>query len=118
MKCALLRRQQLMSRCCTPLAAGNELASAHIAEQLAELPDWQCVDGVLQRQFEFADFHDTIAFVNAIARVAHREDHHPEMRIGYSQCAVRWSTHSVSGISINDFICAAKTDAVYAGELN
>ncbi len=114
----VLRRPQLLARCCTPLSAGKGCCAEQIGAQLAELADWSLQQGCLARSFWFADYHDTIAFVNAIARLAHREDHHPELLVGYDQCTVRWATHSVGGVSINDFICAAKTDAVYAGELS
>lgn len=57
-------------------------------------------------------FHETIAFVNALAWVAHREDHHPDLSVGYNRCAVRFNTHAVGGLSVNDFICAAKLDAL------
>ena len=54
------------------------------------------------------------AFVNAVAWMVHAEDHHPDLHVGYNRCTVRWNTHSVAGISENDFICAAKTDATFA----
>ncbi len=53
-----------------------------------------------------------MAFVNALAWIAHTEDHHPDLQVGYYRCTVRFSTHSVGGISVNDFICAAKADAL------
>ncbi|MEK9775122.1 MAG: 4a-hydroxytetrahydrobiopterin dehydratase [Quisquiliibacterium sp.] len=70
----------------------------------------------MSRRFGFANYQGTMAFVNAVAGLADREDHHPEMLVGYNRCTVSWSTHSVGGVSINDFICAAKTDAIYAGD--
>ena len=69
-------------------------------------------DGAIERRYDFADFHQTMAFVNALAWIAHREDHHPDLALGYNRCVVRFNTHSVGGISINDFICAAKVDAL------
>ncbi len=64
----------------------------------------------ITRSFEFRDFHQTMAFVNAVAWIAHREDHHPDLEVGYGRCLVRFSTHAVGGLSQNDFICAAKVD--------
>ncbi len=93
--------------------SGGGLADDEIRAQLAELPEWKHRDGALERSFAFADYWETIAFVNALAWTVHREDHHPELAVGYNRCTVRWNTHSVGGISINDFICAAKTDSVF-----
>ena len=69
------------------------------------------------RQFAFGDYYETLAFINAIAYVIHAEDHHPELTVTYNRCAVRFDTHSVNegkgGLSINDFICAAKVNAIF-----
>ena len=70
--------------------------------------------GAITRSFRFADYRATIAFVNALAWVVHAEDHHPELVVGYDRCEVRFVTHSVGGVTGNDFICAAKADALYA----
>jgi len=83
---------------------------------LTQVPDW-AIDasvpgGVLQRTFSFKDFHATMAFVNAVAWVAHQQDHHPDLNVSYNRCTLRWSTHSVNGLSLNDFICAARVDAL------
>ncbi len=85
---------------------------AEIDEHLADAPGWRVVDGAIEKAFSFADFRQTMAFVNALAWIAHREDHHPELTVGYARCVVRYRTHSVDGISINDFICAARIDAL------
>ncbi len=90
------------------------MAAAMIATQLGHLAAWALKDGAIERRFDFADFHQTMAFVNALAWIAHREDHHPDLALGYNRCVVRFNTHSVGGISINDFICAAKVDALLA----
>lgn len=68
----------------------------------------------IRRTFAFKDYYRTMAFVNAVAWIAHREDHHPDMAVGYNKATVVFSTHSVSGLSENDFICAAKIDALGA----
>ncbi len=88
------------------------MSTAEITRHLARAPGWALVDGAIQRRFDFADYHRTMAFVNAVAWVAHVEDHHPELVVSYARCIVRFNTHAVSGISINDFICAAKVDAL------
>jgi len=103
---------ELAAMNCRPVS-GSGLDDAQIRAQLAALPDWQHRDGALERSFGFDDYWETIAFVNALAWVVHRQDHHPDLTVGYNRCTVRWNTHSVGGISISDFICAAKTDAVF-----
>jgi 4a-hydroxytetrahydrobiopterin dehydratase len=66
----------------------------------------------ISRVFRFDNYYQTMAFVNALAWVAHREDHHPDLEVGYNRCVVNFSTHSVGGLSNNDFICAARIDAL------
>ncbi|MEJ2347104.1 MAG: 4a-hydroxytetrahydrobiopterin dehydratase [Gammaproteobacteria bacterium] len=68
----------------------------------------------IQRTFEFRNFYETIGFVNALAWIVNTEDHHPDLEVSYKRCVVRFSTHAVGGLSENDFICAAKTDALVA----
>lgn len=78
------------------------------------IPEWQlkAKENELTRQFSFSNFHQTIDFVNSVAEIAHQQDHHPEMQVSYRHCQVTFSTHSVGGITDNDFICAARVDAV------
>lgn len=73
---------------------------------------WRLMDGALEKTFNFAHFHETMSFVNAVAYIAQIEDHHPDMHVGHSQCTVRFCTHDVQGISVSDFFCAAKVDAL------
>lgn len=79
---------------------------------IPQVPGWKIDAGELSRAFDFKDYHHTMAFVNAVAWVAHRQDHHPDMKVGYNRCEVRYSTHSVKGLSENDFICAAKVNGL------
>ena len=92
----------------------HRLGQARIAELMPQLPGWELAeDGrALLRTFAFKNYHHTLAFVNALAWVAHREDHHPDLGVHYDRCLVRWSTHDVGGLSENDFICAAKADTL------
>lgn len=106
-------REALLASQCRPLASGA-LSDSEVAAQLSALPDWEFARGAIARTFCFSNYHETIAFVNALAWVVHAEDHHPDLAVGYDTCEVRFSTHSVGGISGNDFICAAKADAIYA----
>ena len=100
---------------CTPIEKGAApLDVKHAQELLAQVPEWQLAadSQSISRLFRFADFHKTMAFVNALAWVAHQEDHHPDLEVGYNRCMVRYSTHTVQGLSLNDFICAARIDAL------
>ncbi len=91
-----------------------KLREARIRELLPEVPGWELgEDGhALSKTFKFKDYYRTMAFVNALAFVANREDHHPDLSVHYDRCVVRFSTHDVGGLSENDFICAAKTEAL------
>jgi 4a-hydroxytetrahydrobiopterin dehydratase len=91
------------------------LDDAGIQTLLTRLPDWRIDGDRLQREFLFRDYHETIEFVNALAFMVHREDHHPDLQVGYRRCTASWTTHSAGHkLSENDFICAAKADALYA----
>ena len=104
--------QPLAQQHCKPLEGHAAMTTAQIDSQLAQAPGWSLVAGAIAKTYSFADFHRTMAFVNALAWIAHAQDHHPDLHLGYSRCTVRFNTHSVGGISINDFICAAKVDAL------
>ena len=99
---------------CKPCEGGvTPLTPQEIGLLLGQLKGWQLRDGVITKTYEFKNYYQTIAFVNAAAWVSHREDHHPDMTVGYSRCQVDYSTHAISGLSTNDFICAAKLDALF-----
>ena len=92
----------------------HRLTEASIRELLPQVPGWALVeDGhALSRTFTFPDYYRTMSFVNALAHVANAENHHPDLGVHYDRCVVRFSTHDVGGLSENDFICAAKADAL------
>jgi 4a-hydroxytetrahydrobiopterin dehydratase len=103
----------LARRKCKPCEGGvAPLSPAESASLLKGLSGWAIADGKLGKTYEFADHYDTMAFVNATAWVSHREDHHPDLVVGYNQCRVEYITHAIGGLSENDFICAAKIDAL------
>ncbi len=102
----------LALRHCQPLEGQPAMPMADVTVHLAQVPGWSVVDGAIVKEFRFADYARTLAFVNAVAWIAHREDHHPDIAFGYDRCTLRFSTHSVDGISINDFICAARVQAL------
>ena len=66
----------------------------------------------LRRELAFKDFYRTMSFVNAVAHVANIEDHHPDLEVGYNYCRIVFTTHTIHGLSENDFICAAKVDQI------
>ena len=97
---------------CKALEGHAAMDADAITAHLAKVPGWTLVNGAIQKRYEFPNYHQTLGFVNALAWIAHREDHHPDLQVGYDRCTVRFNTHSVGGISINDFICAARVDAL------
>lgn len=107
---------ELQQRHCKPCEGGVEAYDAARVEQMmGELDKAWEADGekrTISRTFRLKDYYQTIAFVNAVAWIAHREDHHPDLEVGYNRCIVRYSTHAIGGLSENDFICAAKVDAL------
>ncbi len=107
--------QLLASRCAAHVAA---MTNAEITAQVTALDGWDFVDGALRKTYRFKNYYETLAFVNAVAYMVHQEDHHPDLHVGYDRCEVRYNTHSVNGISENDFISAAKADAVYSQRHN
>lgn len=90
------------------------MSQDEIDAHLAKVVGWALNDGAIEKTYRFANYLQTIAFVNALAWIANREDHHPDLSVHYDRCVVRFNTHSVGGISLNDFICAAQLDALGA----
>ncbi|MFK3738666.1 4a-hydroxytetrahydrobiopterin dehydratase [Massilia sp. TN1-12] len=103
----------LIDRHCVEGAAA--LDAAALPALLAQVPGWQAAGNRLERRFAFRDFHETMEFVNALAWIVHRENHHPELQVSYKHCTVAFTTHSAgNALSENDFICAARIDALLA----
>jgi len=95
----------------TDESALDEEQTRHYLQQLD--PQWQLndTDKTISHSYTFKDFYQTMAFVNVVAQIAHQQDHHPDLQVSYNRCTVTYSTHSVGGLSVNDFICAAKINA-------
>lgn len=107
---------KLIEQSCKAFKKGDPPLSMENANQLLQqLNDWTLnqENRTIERRFGFKNYYETIAFVNAAAWISHKEDHHPDMEVGYNRCVVRYTTHSVNGLSENDFICAAKLDALF-----
>ena len=85
----------------------------HLSKLNGEQPlGWRLIDGALEKTYTFENFHETMGFVNALAYIANFENHHPDLAVSYSKCTVRFHTHDVNGISVSDFFCASKADAL------
>jgi 4a-hydroxytetrahydrobiopterin dehydratase len=103
----------LLDQFCVEGAA--KLDQAEIGALLPQVPGWTIQDGKLRRDFKFRDYHETIRFVNSLAEMVHQENHHPALTVTYQHCVVGYNTHSAGGaLSLNDFICAAKANSIYA----
>lgn len=100
------------AHCIARRGSEHRLSEARVRELLPEIPGWELAEQgrALIKTFSFPDYYRTMAFVNALAYMAHGEDHHPDLGVHYNRCVVRYSTHDVDGLSENDFICAAKAD--------
>jgi 4a-hydroxytetrahydrobiopterin dehydratase len=107
----------LADRQCQPLEGHSAMTTLEVAAYLAAAPGWALAAGAIEKRFVFANYTGTMAFVNAVAGVAHQQDHHPDLLVSYGHCTVRFNTHSVGGISINDFICAAQVDRLLVAPL-
>src|SRR5665213_80776 len=116
MKPTIALEQNLEYKKCKPHKKGEvPLKSEFIKAYLSQLFGWKRSCKEIVKIFEFENFYETIGFVNAVAFIANREDHHPDLEVGYKTCKVRYSSHDVGGLSENDFICATKIDKLLIG---
>ena len=99
-------------KCIACSEGGPPLSAPDCAALLKELKAWEIIDARLVKTFAFRNYYETMAFVNTLAWVSHREDHHPDLHVYYNKVRVEYWTHAVNGFSENDFICAAKADAL------
>jgi 4a-hydroxytetrahydrobiopterin dehydratase len=106
------------SRCEACRADAPALDEQTVAALHAQVPQWslEARDGVrqLERRFAFADFRQALAFANAVGELAEAENHHPELLIEWGKVRVNWWTHKIAGVHRNDFILAARCDALFA----
>ena len=104
----------LTTQKCKPCEGGvAPLNPAEVENLLKQLQGWGLAGGAIAKTFSFDNHYQTLAFVNAAAWISHREDHHPDMTVGYNTCRVAYTTHAINGLSVNDFICAAKVDKLF-----
>jgi 4a-hydroxytetrahydrobiopterin dehydratase len=105
----------LIRKKCKPCDGGVPPMAIEEAQELqSEVPSWEIIhEGhAIRRILTFQNHYEVMAFVNAVAWISHREDHHPNLTVGYSRCELIYTTHAVDGLTENDFICAAKVDAI------
>jgi 4a-hydroxytetrahydrobiopterin dehydratase len=95
-------------------AEAPRLSDSQLERYLEALPGWEYADNRLTKTFKFANYYETMAFVNALAHIAHREDHHPDLSVHYNRVVASYSTHDAGGVTLNDCICAAKVEALFA----
>jgi 4a-hydroxytetrahydrobiopterin dehydratase len=99
---------------CKPCEGGvDRLQPTEVENLLKQLNGWTQSNGAIAKTYSFKNYYQTIAFLNAAAWISHREDHHPDMAVGYNTCRVAYVTHAINGLSVNDFICAAKIDKLF-----
>ena len=105
---------ELASKKCKPCEGGvAPYSEREAATTLKQLKGWIIEQGRLVKVYPFPNYFQTLAFVHALAWISHREDHHPVLSVGYNQCRVEYWTHAIGGLSENDFVCAAKCDALF-----
>jgi 4a-hydroxytetrahydrobiopterin dehydratase len=103
----------LANQQCKPYTeATPALSQKQIFILLQQLDGWEQHGTVIEKTVKFSNFHQAMSFVNAVAWISNQEDHHPELTISYNKCKVEYTTHAVNGLTENDFICAAKVDAL------
>lgn len=92
----------------------TKLEPSQVEPLLLEVPGYRldAARRTISKEYEFADFYETIAFVNALAYIANQEDHHPDLAVSYNKCSVAFTTHDAGGLTENDFICAARVNAL------
>ncbi|HVP35914.1 MAG TPA: 4a-hydroxytetrahydrobiopterin dehydratase [Terriglobales bacterium] len=96
---------------CIPVTAGENTLSKQVIKELAvQIPGWMIEEKSMEREFQFRDFKGSIVFVNKVADLAEKQNHHPDICIFYSKVKLELSTHKIGGLSRNDFILAAKID--------
>lgn len=107
---------QLHTKDWSSLPHRQALSTTEVAQRLTQLPGWTIcgngADSAIEKSFHFANYFQTLAFVNALAWITHQQDHHPSLQVEYGRCTVRWNTHDADGISDTDLDCAQRTDAL------
>ncbi|MDX8379590.1 MAG: 4a-hydroxytetrahydrobiopterin dehydratase [Gallionella sp.] len=110
----MISTNKLIDTQCQPCQGDTPpLSAPQIDHFLARLPGWVQQDQLICKTYQFKNYYQSIAFVNAVAWLSHHTDHHPDLTVTYNSCRVTYRTHAIDGLSTNDFICAAKVDALF-----
>ena len=105
---------ELAGKQCKPCEGGaSALSLSEVERNLAGFSGWEHNQGAIGKRFEFKNYYQTMAFVNAVAWIAHSQGHHPDLEVSYRCCRVRYTTHAIGGLSENDFICAARVEGLF-----
>jgi 4a-hydroxytetrahydrobiopterin dehydratase len=108
------QEKELLKKHCQSCENGaGKLSDDRVAELLKQVSGWEAANGELRKVFKFKNYYETMAFVNSTAWISHRENHHPDMEVGYNKVTMRYSTHDAGGLTENDFICAAKVGLLF-----
>lgn len=109
-----MNRSDLLNLHCREISPSEGCLSDESAASLrAELPFWHLAEKRIERKFRFGDFKAAIDFINGLAQLAEKEQHHPDILIHYNHVTISSWTHTVGGVTMNDFILAAKIDSLY-----
>lgn len=112
-----MEQESLSEKRCIPCEGGvPPLPDVEVERLLGQVTSWKREGQTITRTFSFKNYFRTMAFVNAVAWVAHNENHHPELEVSYGSCRVSFTTHAAGGLTENDFICAAKVDLLIPAE--
>ncbi len=107
--------KDLISKKCEPCSGNTpKLSFEEISQYLSKLNEWTVNDNqeMIFKKFKFSNFKKALNFANKIGELAEKEDHHPDLSVGYGYCLVMVHTHAIKGLSVNDFILAAKIDYI------
>jgi 4a-hydroxytetrahydrobiopterin dehydratase len=113
----VMKLDELRQQNCKPLKGKeNAIPPEKARQMLTELPGWEFGDGEdrIEKTYKFPDFAKALAFVNDVGSIAERENHHPDVELGWGKAVIKFSTHDVGGLSMNDFISAAKVESIGA----
>src|SRR5437867_281400 len=110
--------QRLADRSCRPCKGITTFSAKHAEQYLTSLPCWRLLDNKIEREYKFKSYLEGLDFAYKIGHIAEEQDHHPDILVGWRRVRLTFTTHSIKGLSENDFIMAAKADREYAIRLN
>lgn len=104
---------ELMQKKCVPCEGGMPaMGTEQACSLIPQVPGWELIGSTLERKFKFKNFLGSMEFVNKVAQLAEAEGHHPDIHISWNRVTLTLTTHAIKGLSENDFIMAAKINAL------